>query len=183
MDDAYAWLSRAITRKAAAIGGLREALKERQRFARRPWLEDALTDVSDGIHFPLERRWTHDVERAHGLPAATRQVKRAGADGIRFLDSLYESYDLCAELDGATFHPAEARDTDRYRDNETVIATGAQTLRYGFRQVKNQPCAQAAQFARALMKNGWPATTLRACATPRCSVTALIRPPAYRRGG
>src|SRR5262249_13864954 len=87
-----------------------------------------------------------------------------------FLDNLYEPYHLVVELDGLAFHPPEERDTDKYRDNETVIATDAVTLRYGFRQVANRPCDQAAQFARALIKNGCAAATLKACPKPNCPV-------------
>ncbi len=160
LDEAYAWLSRAITARKTTTIALQATLRGRSKITRRAWLEDALIDVRDGIHFPLERRWTLDVQRAHGLPAATHQVKREGADGIHFLDNLYKPYNLSVELDGLAFHPPEERDTDKYRDNETVIVTNAQTLRYGFRQVANKPCAQAAQFARALIKNGWAGATL-----------------------
>ena len=62
---------------------------------------------------------------------------------------------LPLQLDGLAFHPAENRDRERYQDNETIIAVNAKTLRYGFRQVANHPCDLAAQFARALVKNGW----------------------------
>jgi hypothetical protein len=79
-----------------------------------------------------------------------------------------------AELDGEAFHLAEERDWDRYRDNETVIAANAQTLRYGFRQVANQPCAQAAQLARAMIKNGWTGATLTACRKPGCPVKPRV---------
>jgi hypothetical protein len=177
LDEAYAWLSRAITGQKTTTIALEGALKERPRMSRRPWLEDALTDVSDGVHFPLERRWIRDVQRAHGLPAAAHQVKRRGADGVRFLDNLYQPYNLCVELDGVAFHPPEERDTDNYRDNETVIAADAVTLRYGFRQVANRPCDQAAQFARALIKNGWTAVTLKACRKPGCPVGTVIARP------
>ena len=68
------------------------------------------------------------------------------------------------------FHPAENRDRERYRDNETIIAVSAKTLRYGFRQVANHPCDQAAQFARALVKNGWDARTLKPCQKPGCPI-------------
>ncbi len=173
VDDAYAWLSRAITTRVVAPGMVADALQARKRFGRRAWLQDALTDVRDGIHFPLERRWVADVERPHGLPTATRQAKRHGADGVRFLDNYYEPYGLCAELDGVTFHLAEARATDRRRDNETIIAASAHTLRYGFEEVANRPCAQAEQFARALIKRGWSADSLKSCA-PACPVTALV---------
>jgi hypothetical protein len=174
LDDAYAWLSRAVTTDAAAVGMITQALKQRKKVRGRAWLEDALTDVSDGVHFPLERRWTRDVERAHGLPTATHQARRDGADGIRFLDNLYEPYDLSVELDGAAFHAPEERDADHYRDNETTIALDARVLRYGFRQVANRPCVPAAQFARALIKHGWPAKTLKSCPKPNCAVTGVI---------
>jgi hypothetical protein len=174
LDDAYAWLSRAITKRVTAPEFVVATLQARKRIARRAWVQDALTDVRDGIHFPLERRWAADVERRHGLPGATRQAKRRGADGVRFLDNYYEPYGLCAELDGVAFHPAEARAGDRRRDNETIIAASADTLRYGFAEVANRPCEQAEQFARALIKHGWTADTLKPCA-PACPVAALIK--------
>ena len=173
LDDAYAWLSRAITKKAVAPTMVADALLTRKRFARRAWVRDALTDVRDGIHFPLEHRWVADVERPHGLPTATRQAKRHGADGVRFLDNYYEPYGLCVELDGVAFHPAEARARDRRRDNETIIAVSAETLRYGFEEVANRPCEQAEQFARALIKHGRPVGSLKPC-VPGCPVATLI---------
>jgi hypothetical protein len=179
LDDAYGWLSRAVTRRVVAPEMIAGALKSRQRFARRAWLRDALTDVSGGVHFPLERRWVADVERPHGLPSATRQAKRAGTDGVRYLDNYYEPYGLCVELDGAAFHRAEDRARDRQRDNETTIATSAETLRYGFKEVANRPCEQAEQFARALIKHNWPANTLKPC-SQSCPVATQI---ALLRGG
>ena len=172
LDDAYAWLSRAITRRTVTPGIIADALGSRKRFARRAWLQDAVIDVRGGIHFPLERRWVTDVERPHGLPSATRQAKRAGADGIRYLDNYYEPFGLCVELDGAAFHRDEDRARDRRRDNETTIAASAETLRYGFKEVANRPCDQAEQFARALMKHKWTAETLRPCSS-RCPVGRL----------
>jgi hypothetical protein len=163
LDEAYGWLSRAVARNKVQPGMLTAALEARKKVRRKAWLVDALTDVSDGVHFPLEHRWVRDVERAHGLPRATRQARRNGADGVRYLDNLYEAWGLAVELDGAAFHPSETRDDDRYRDNETSIRTDAQVLRYGFKQVANHPCEQAAQFARALIKHGWPADTLKPC--------------------
>jgi len=178
LDDAYAWLSRAVTRRVAAPEMIADALKCRRRFVRRAWLRDALTDVSDGVHFPLERRWVVDVERPHGLPQATRQAKRVGADGVRYLDNYYEPYGLCVELDGAAFHRDEDRARDRQRDNETTIAASAETLRYGFKEVANRPCEQAEQFARALIKHNWPASTLKPC-SQSCPVATQISKRGY----
>ena len=97
LDDAYTWLSRAITGRHTTASALRDALAERKKISKRSWLADALTDVSDGVHFPLELRWTRDVQRAHGLPVPTRQERRPGADGTRFLDNHYTPYDLAVE--------------------------------------------------------------------------------------
>jgi len=174
-DDAYAWLSRAVTRNRASPAMIAAALAGRKKMARRTWLADALTDISDGVHFPLERRWARDVERAHGLPKPSRQARRAGADGIRYLDNFYPAYGLVVELDGATFHRAEDLDKDRRRDNETKVAMSADTLRYGFKEVANRPCEQAEQFARALIKHGWPADTLKPC-RPACFITSMLQP-------
>jgi hypothetical protein len=181
LDDAYAWVSRAVTRRLVTVNRIREALAGRPKMPRRGWLSEALTDVSDGAHFPLELRWKRDVERAHGFPAATRQAKRKGADGIRFLDNLYEPWNLCVELDGAIFHLGEDKVKDRFRDNETMIVSGIKTLRYGFPEIANRPCVHAAQFARALLSHGWPAGTLKPC-QPGCPVATIARRPPSATG-
>ncbi|HUN34558.1 MAG TPA: hypothetical protein VMU95_21350 [Trebonia sp.] len=67
---------------------------------------------------------------------------------------------------------AEDRDGDRRRDNEALIAADAKTLRYGFKEVANHPCDQAEQFARALIKQGWAADSLKPC-QPGCRVAGL----------
>lgn len=175
-DDAYAWLSRAVTRRKATTAMVAAALPGRARMPRKTWLTDALTDITDGVHFPLERRWTRDVERAHGLPKADRQSRREGREGIRYLDNFYEPFNLAVELDGLAFHPTEDLDKDRRRDNEATIAHSTRTLRYGFKEVANRPCEQAEQFGRALVKQGWPASTLKPCG-PACPVNTLVRAP------
>jgi hypothetical protein len=175
LDDAYGWLSRAITKRRTVPALLAPALAERKKFARRKWLNDALTDISDGVTFPLERRWVYDVERPHGLPRATRQSRREGADGLRFLDNRYEPWNVGVELDGLAFHPPEDLARDRHRSNETTIAAGTDTLRYGFKEVANHPCDQAEQLARALIKHGWDARKLKPCKRPDCSVEPLVK--------
>jgi hypothetical protein len=153
---------------------LAPVLAERKKFARRKWLSDALTDISDGVTFPLERRWVFDVERPHGLPRATRQSRRPGADGFRFLDNLYEPWKVSVELDGLAFHQPEDLARDRRRSNETTIAADTDTLRYGFKEVANHPCQQAEQLARALVKHSWEARKLKPCKRPDCAVAGLV---------
>jgi hypothetical protein len=172
LDEAYAWLLRAITTGQASPVVIAEAFEARKKKSRRAWLADALTDISDGARFPLERRWARDVERAHGLPRATRRTRREGGD-FRYLDNYYEDYDLYAELDGLAFQPPGELTGDRRRGSETKIAARAKAFRYGFREIANRPCDQAEQFARALIDNGWQAVTLQAC-SPRCPVASLL---------
>jgi hypothetical protein len=178
LDDSYGWLSRAVTNRDLPRDLIAAQLERRKKFARRTWLTDALTDIGDGIHFPLERRWARDVERAHGLPRATRQAWLNGPDGARRLDNYYEPFHLCVELDGAAFHRSEDLDAGRRRDNEILIAADAKTLRYGFKEVANHPCDQAEQFARALIKQGWAASTLKPC-QPGCRVAPLAGKPPH----
>ena len=171
LDDAYGWLSRAISKSRTTPGLLVAAFAERKKFTRRRWLNDALADVSDGVTFPLERRWVYDVERPHGLPPATRQPAR----------HLYEPHKVAVKLDGRAFpaprpiHPPEELARDRRRSNETRIAADTDTLRYGFREVANHPCDQAEQLARALIKHGWDARKLKPCKRPDCLVAGLVK--------
>jgi hypothetical protein len=55
----------------------------RSRLRWRDQLDEIIGTVAGGSHFTLEYRYDHDVERAHGLPAATRQAKFTLPDGTR----------------------------------------------------------------------------------------------------
>jgi len=167
LDDAYGWLSRAISGRSTTTAALRGALGVRKKISNRSWLADALADVSDGARFPVELRWARDVQRAHGLPVPTRQVRRRGTDGAGFVDHHYAPYKLAVELDGAAFQPAFQPAPNGDRDHEV--------LRYGFAQVANHPCDQAADLARVLAGRGWDARGLRPCEKPGCAVSAASR--------
>jgi hypothetical protein len=162
LDDAYSWLSRAISGRSTTTTALRGALAERKKISNRPWLADALAGVSDSARFPVELRWARDVQRAHGLPVPTRQARRRDRDGAGFVDHHYAPYKLAVELDGAAFQPAFRPAPNGDRDHEV--------LRYGFEQVANHPCDQAADLARALAGRGWDAGSLKACEKPGCAV-------------
>jgi hypothetical protein len=49
----------------------------------RGWVTAALHDAADGVHSPLEWRYVHGVERAHGLPPARDNANLA--QGVRTL--------------------------------------------------------------------------------------------------
>jgi hypothetical protein len=172
-DDAYGWIAAAVGRRLTTPGLLGKALAGRSRMRWRPWVAAALEDAADGVHSPLERHYVHGVERAHRLPAATRQAKRRHGSGMRYLDNLYEAYGLCVELDGAAAHPAEGRWRDTRRDNVSFVQ-GARTMRYGWPDVTEHRCRTAAEVGTVLRDGGWTGT-VRSCG-PGCTATAKTGP-------
>ena len=172
LDDVVGWVSRGIARNLVSAGQLKTAVAARRRFRWRDQIDDIIESVAGGSHFPLEFRYDRDVERAHGLPAAEKQVKFVKPDGTKgFRDRYYEQYGLIVELDGSEFHPVGQRGKDRARDNESAATTGA-TLRYGWADVTRTPCETAGQVYRALRKRGY-AGTVRPCSAT-CRVLLAI---------
>jgi very-short-patch-repair endonuclease len=172
-DDACGWISAAVGRRLTTPDLLAKAVAGRARMRWRTWITAALQDAADGVHSPLERRYVHGVERAHGLPRARRQARRRHGSGNKYLDNLYEQYDVCVELDGKAAHPAEGRWRDTHRDNANLLQ-GTQTLRYGWPDVTAQCCRTAAEVAEVLRRRGWTGT-LRRCG-PACDAVPSTAP-------
>jgi hypothetical protein len=168
-DEAYSWVSRALSRDLATAGMLRDALAARSRIRWRAWLTEALADAEDGIHFPLELRYARDVERAHGLPKAQRQARRAIGGKAHYKDNWYSEYRICVELDGAAYHPPEQMWQDKYRDNVNLAADDVRTYRFGMVDVTERACQSAAMVAASLRRNGWHGQP-HPCRRPGCQV-------------
>ena len=167
-DDVCGWVTRAIARELTHETRLDAAMKARQRLRWRHDLEQLIAAAAGGDHSVLEFRYHRDVERAHGLPDSARQVAfttRNGRRGRR--DRVYEPYGLVIELDGRLAHSPEDQWKDQTRDN-AAAADGKQSLRYGWSQVKWQPCQTAAEVARVLRRRGWGGRP-RPC-SPGCPV-------------
>ena len=154
-DDVCGWLTRAFARNLTDEARLLAAIAQRPRLRWRTDLHELIVAAASGDHSVLEFRYERDVERAHGLPVASRQVpfaKPGGRCGRR--DRVYEDYAVVVELDGRQAHPEESRWQDKARDNAAAVS-GQQTLRYGWTDVRHRPCATAAQVARVLRVHGW----------------------------
>lgn len=165
-DDVCGWVTRAISRDLTGGDRLREAMSARKKLRWRTELDEFIAAASGGDHSVLEFRYHHDVERAHGLPESRRQVPFTGPDGRQGRrDRTYENYAVVIELDGRLAHPAEDQWKDRARDNAAAVG-GLQSLRYGWHDVRRQPCATAVQVARVLRLHGWDGD-LRPC-SPAC---------------
>jgi hypothetical protein len=169
-DDVCGWVTRAIARELTDETRLNAAMSARLRLRWREDLRELIAAAEGGDHSVLEFRYHRDVERAHGLPESARQVPFAtpgGRQGRR--DRVYERYGVVIEVDGRLAHQPEDQWKDKTRDN-AAAADGKQTLRYGWSQVKWQPCETAAEVARVLRRRGWdgqPRPCSPACALQR----------------
>jgi hypothetical protein len=166
-DDVISLLARACQRKLTFPFLLRERAQMRARIRWRAEILEALEDVADGVHSPLEYRYLRDVERAHGLPTSERQAQAIqGGRGIQ-RDVFYRQYGVVVELDGKLSH-ADRRVQDNRRDNAGA-ARGLVTLRYGWADVTERACATAMEVSETLIRRGWPGP-LRSCRRCRARV-------------
>ncbi len=136
-------------------GRILDVLAMRSRVRNRALLIDLITEAEEGIESTLEHRYHHDVERRHGLPASTLQVRhRLGGWWVR-ADRIHEGLGVRIELDGELAHPGGRTDRDVWRDNEALISRGEITLRYRWRHVLVGACATARQVEQAVRAGGW----------------------------
>jgi hypothetical protein len=155
LDDACGWITSAFGRRLTGEGPLRATMSSRKKLRWRARLDDVVTAAAGGTHSVLEYHYEDGVERAHGLPAAMRQVPFTKPDGRHgYRDRYYREFGLVIELDGKHAHPDERRGQDRRRDN-AATALGGSTLRYDWVDVTRDNCATAAQVAQALRARGW----------------------------
>jgi very-short-patch-repair endonuclease len=168
-EDAYSWISRAVSREFATVGMLRTAVAARSRIRWRSKLTVALGDSDEGLHFGLERRYARDIERAHGLPRAQRQARHEIDGRVHYRDNWYAEYRVCVELDGPSFHRDEQVWKDKRRDNLNLATGGVQTFRFGPVEVTELACESAAMVAVTLRRNGWQGSP-HPCRRPGCTV-------------
>jgi hypothetical protein len=167
LDDVIGYVTGAFARDLTSEERLRREAAARKRLRWRSDLDEIIPRAAGGAHSVLEYRYDRDVEQAHGLPLARKQVRFTKSDGRRGRrDRYYEEYGLIIELDGKQYHPNERRHLDQARDNDAT-ATGGSTLRYGWDDVTRRPCAVAAQVHAALAKRKYTGP-LKPC-SPSCA--------------
>lgn len=177
LDDAAAWVTRALGRGLTSQDSLRDALDLRTRIRWGRELAELLSPDAAGLHSILEYRYDHDVERPHHLPDGTRQARFSQGGRTGYRDRLYDGYLVAVELDGRSTHPVEDRWLDISRDN-AAAADGILTLRYGWLDVTNHPCQVAAEVARVLAKRGYAGARPCSPACPVGNVGGRYRPSA-----
>lgn len=103
-----------------------------------------------GVRSPLELDYLRLVERAHGLPHGTGQVRRRRTE----VEVVYEEYGLVVELDGRLGHSGLGAFRDRWRDKASTT-DGLATLRYGLADAVDESCLVARRVAVNLHHRGW----------------------------
>jgi hypothetical protein len=167
-DDVCGWVTRAFARNLTDETRLHAAMSTRTKLRWRADLHQLTVAAASGDHSVLEFRYHRDVEQAHGLPEPEKQVPFTTPGGRRGRrDRLYEKYGVVVELDGRLAHQPEDQWKDKTRDN-AAAADGKQSLRYGWSQVRWQPCETATEVARVLRRRGWGGRP-RPC-SPGCPV-------------
>lgn len=155
--DCVAALARPVQSGRTTATRLQEALTSRARVPRRDWLAGILDDLAAGTSSTLEHGYLELVERAHGFPAADRQVRESTRSGVVYRDVAYAGLPqpLIVELDGQLFHSsAKARDRDFERDLDLAV-DGRGSIRLTFGQVFDRPCSTAAKVGLVLIRHGW----------------------------
>jgi len=161
------WITVSLQRSLTTSERLQRALDRRQRVAGRQEIKQLLDVTGEGVHSPLEFRYRRDVERAHALPSGIRQAPDAIGGRRNRRDVRYPEFRLLVELDGLTGHSGLGRFRDFRRDNSALLA-GEVTLRYGWTDVRQEPCQIAVQVAEMLIRGGWTGVPTRC---PRCPST------------
>jgi hypothetical protein len=176
VDGLVAELGRVLQARRTTPTRLATALQGRPWIRHRAVLEEILADVKEGATSALERTYVRDVERAHGLPRAARQLHERSLDGTLYRDNLYEvdGRVLVVELDGRQFHDtARQRDRDLDRDLLTLLQRAARTARLGWGQCRGRPCRTAGLLGALLRDMGWGGE-VQPC-RPGCEAPSVFR--------
>lgn len=166
--EAIAALADAVGSRRTTAVRMRAALADRPWVHRRWWLEQVLGDVAQGTCSVLEREYLDRVERAHALPVGCRQAPARQAGRTSWQDVRYADQSLVVELDGRLHH-SSTLDRDRDLDRDLQAAgTGDLTVRLGWGQVVQRPCATARRLGELLRTRGWAGapTSCEKCGAP-----------------
>ena len=166
--DTLAELARGVQSRRTTAARMMGALDERLRTTRGQWMAEVLRDVAAGTCSVLEHAYLRDVERAHGLMPAHRQVRDRIGSHVIYRDVEYH-VGLVVELDGYLHHSSFlARELDMDRDLLSAVA-GKDSVRVGWGQVWDRPCWTASCVASLLIARGWDGQP-RSCGNDACAV-------------
>ncbi|NUO33966.1 MAG: type IV toxin-antitoxin system AbiEi family antitoxin domain-containing protein [Dermatophilaceae bacterium] len=166
LDRAVALVAKAVGTRRTTVRNLRRALEQRPNQSHRTLLLEVLADVAAGTESPAERRFTRDVEQAHGLPAAVRQAD--GPGGTR-CDNDYPALRVKVEVDGRLGHAGWANQQRDGRRDRRNAASLWLTVRVYWTDVAVTPCQTALELEAIFRGRGWRESARR-CRRRGCPV-------------
>lgn len=153
-EQAIAVVAAAFQRRLVTLAEIEDVLDRLPTVRRRATIRRAAIDAAGGSHSLAEVEYLR-LNRAHGLPEPTRQLRRVDARGARrYLDIYYEEYGLQVEIDGGQHAEVRAAWDDMRRQNDLWIA-GDRVLRFPTWLVRERPNDVFAQVRSALAAAGW----------------------------
>lgn len=160
-----------MSRHAVSMTAMLACVELRPPMRYRSTIKHALELVRSGLMSALEVEYVEQVEEAHGLPVAQRQVPQVVDGRTLWEDFAYAAHGvrLTVRLDGRRDHATPGiAFRDMRRDNAAELA-GRSRLVYGWNDVSRNPCAVAAEVRAVLVRAGWqpPASAKITCS--RCS--------------
>jgi hypothetical protein len=165
LDETFAVMGRAFQRFRTTEPAVLSRLSGRAKHPCRALLTEVLSDAEAGAESAMELRFVRDVERAHGLPSATRQMRTA-ASRRDVHDVAYPEQRVLVELDGRLWHEWGSRTVEGLRDRRSA-ADGWLTVRAFWMDVL-RPCSLAVEISAILRTRGWQ-DSLHRCRRPGCS--------------
>ncbi len=142
---------------------------ERQLIERPPYryrraLASALERMAGGVASVLEDMYALDVETAHAIPPATRQVPFMVDGYPLWEDAVYDhlGVPLTVRLDGRAYHShPKVAFRDRRRDNAAELA-GRARLVFGWWDLREDACGAAQEVLTVLRRHRWHGPPVRA---------------------
>lgn len=157
-----------------SMTSLARQLRDRPPFRYRSALNQALELLRGGALSALEAEYAIAVERAHGLPAGSRQQPFLVDSRVLWEDVGYDpaGVPLTVRLDGRAWHSTPGiAFRDRRRDNAAELAD-RRRLSYGWQDVSGDPCGVAAEILTVLRRSGWSGT-VHPC-RPGCLISEVL---------
>ncbi|BFU47429.1 DUF559 domain-containing protein [Krasilnikovia sp. MM14-A1004] len=152
--EAQAIVAAGFQQRLVRAADVRAVLDRLPRARRRRAILQAVNDAAGGAHSLAEIDFI-GLCRRHRLPEPRLQVMRRDAVGRwRFLDALFEEWQVHVEVDGG--HHLEVRQAwaDMSRQNTLWIA-GERILRFPAWAIRHDPTAVVTQLHAALHAAGW----------------------------
>lgn len=147
-------LAASVQQKLVTPEALQLAIAPRLTLPRRGLIVETLRDVAGGSLSEYEVLFVR-MCRENRLPMPTRQVRRRDSSGrMRYLDAVFDDYDLVAEIDGQQHMDVLAWWEDMDRNNAVVVDDGKSLLRFAGFALRHQRNRVASVLQRYFEQHG-----------------------------